>query len=187
MWLNTNDNTVIKKAVAITVDGVTHPKTIFSKWSEAELNAINIYKIVVIGSPDRKNSNVSEVDDFEATPPTRTYVNADDLAKRKARMFKDINDSVKALQAPFDVDYMKNLKGRKPVPQSVQSAVDDIYGKQDAKELAVTNFTTVAECIAYENEAYDYTITAEDVANDIDGSLVEGTIVSRIRNNLREW
>ena len=48
-------------------------------------------------------------------------------------------------------------------------------------------FTTIEECELYEATPYNYTITAEDVLNDIDGSLVEGAIQIRHKNNVKEW
>ena len=39
---------------AITVDGVQHPRNIFTLWSQAELNAIGIYPIQDNGHPDSR-------------------------------------------------------------------------------------------------------------------------------------
>lgn len=53
------------------------------------------------------------------------------------------------------------------------------------KTAEVKAFTTIGQCINYENDPYDYTITAEDVLQNPD--LVEGTVITRYRNNITDW
>lgn len=186
MWLNKNDNTVIKKPIDITIDGVQHSKIIFSKWSEAELNAIGIYKATVDEIPNRRYYTYDEVVDFVNNRIVRTPVEKP-LADIQALFLSDIDKIVESKQQPFDVYYIRNLKGRKTVPVVVQNEVDSIYSQQDTKETAINALGSVADCILYEKQPYDYTITAEDVANDLTGTLVEGTIVTRYRNNVTDW
>jgi hypothetical protein len=62
-----------------------------------------------------------------------------------------------------------------------------LFNTKDTKESEINALATIAECEKYENEPYDYTITAEDVANDIDGTLVLGQAVTRYRNNVKDW
>lgn len=62
-----------------------------------------------------------------------------------------------------------------------------ISGTRKSKDTEIKALADVDACIAYENFAYDYTITAEDVANDIDGTLIEGTVVVRYMNRVKDW
>lgn len=60
MWAQLDENNevaeIIKRPKPITVDGVQHPRAIFEKWSEAELNAIGIYLV-----------------EYDDTPPDEPY------------------------------------------------------------------------------------------------------------------
>ena len=53
-----SDNSITRMlsgSQGITLDGIQHPKAIFSLWTEAERNAINIYT-VEINNSKRKNT-----------------------------------------------------------------------------------------------------------------------------------
>lgn len=63
----------------------------------------------------------------------------------------------------------------------------NLFSQKDIKEQEIMALTTTAECEAYENEPYDYTVTQEDVDNDIDGTLTVGQVITRYRNNVKEW
>jgi len=190
MWLNKNTTpyTRIKKPKRsnsiVLADGTKYSEAIINGWSKADLNAINIFKFVEDGIPNRRYYTYNNVVDEDAVTITRTPVNrnVDDV---KADMFSDINDVVKTKQYPLDVFYMRNLKGRKPVPQDVQSQADDIYSKQDIKEAEIEALTTLAECIDYEYFAYDYTITQEDIDNGYEGQVDD--IVVRHKNKVKDW
>ena len=46
--VNKSDNSITKflnGKIGITLDGIQHPKAIFTLWTEAERNAINIYTV----------------------------------------------------------------------------------------------------------------------------------------------
>lgn len=55
------------------------------------------------------------------------------------------------------------------------------------KVSEIKAFTTIEQCINYEHEPYDYTVTQEDVDNDIDGTLTLGQIITRYRDNITDW
>ena len=70
---------------------------------------------------------------------------------------------------------------------SIEDNLMAIFNTKEDKFDTILTLTTVAECEAYENEPYNYVITAEDVVNDIEDTLTEGQIVIRHRNNVKEW
>lgn len=51
MWYNTNNNELIRRAKAVTVNEVQYSSDIFRLWSEAERNAIGIYRLVETAQP----------------------------------------------------------------------------------------------------------------------------------------
>lgn len=70
---------------------------------------------------------------------------------------------------------------------AIKSYGMSLYQQKWAKEVEIKALTTVQECIDYEYEPYEYTITQEDVANAPEGSLEVGQIITRYRNNVKEW
>jgi hypothetical protein len=60
-----------------------------------------------------------------------------------------------------------------------------ISGTRKRKSTEIMGLIDVNSCIAYENFAYNYTITAEDVA--ADNTLTLGEVVPRIRNKVKDW
>ena len=60
-----------------------------------------------------------------------------------------------------------------------------VAGKTKVSEVKA--LATVAECINYEHEAYDYIVTQEDVDNDSSGTLVLDQIIVRYINNITDW
>jgi len=62
-----------------------------------------------------------------------------------------------------------------------------LYQVKWSKEDEIKALETVADCILYEATPYDYTVTQEDVDNDIDGTLTVGQILTRYKNKVKEW
>jgi len=93
MWLNRNTIpfTKIPKAKALTVGGVQHPISIFTKWSEEGLNSVGLFTIVATGVHSRRYYKSVLVEDFESTPPTISYIAEDlQLADIQTSMIKDL-------------------------------------------------------------------------------------------------
>ena len=114
MWLNKNNGTKISRATALTINDVQHPKSIFTKWTEEELNAINIFTIEkIVTIPNRRFYTHEVAEDLEATPPTITTTAIPlDLDVVKTNMKADVSKQFKVLKERprvelslgFDVD-----------------------------------------------------------------------------------
>ena len=80
--VNKSDNSITKflnGKIGITLDGIQHPKAIFTLWSEAERNAINIYTIEMDTSKRKDeewyiNTNVTY--SFDGSKVTGSYGDA---------------------------------------------------------------------------------------------------------------
>ena len=105
-----SDNSITKTlsgSQGITLDGIQHPKAIFSLWTEAERNAINIYT-VEINNSKRKNTewyvNTNVTYSFNGSKVTGSYGDAtarahadttwtsQDKTDRKIPSDKDVGD-----------------------------------------------------------------------------------------------
>ena len=56
-----------------------------------------------------------------------------------------------------------------------------------AKVSEVNALTTVDECITYEHQPYDYTITQEDIDNCHECEYILGEIIVKYTNNITDW
>lgn len=223
MWLNKNDNTVIKKPIAVVVNGVQHPSIIFSKWSEAELNSINIFTITEDSIPNRRYYTYNESLDYQTAHISRTPIEKP-LSDVQSLLIKDLeqtaNNKFEAVTSGYTASEMASWKDMEAEALSHATTpltsglifdealfggitVDElvakvlfnattfkqakayIAGTRKKKELEILALVDVNACIEYENTPYDYTITAEDVA--IDDTLVEGDIVTRYTNQVKDW
>ena len=87
MWARLNDNNEIAqiytRPIAVTLDDIQYPASIFSHWSNVELNALNIWSIAMSNSPENQTWYdvstpayvVTKDDDDNVTAVTGTYTN----------------------------------------------------------------------------------------------------------------
>lgn len=88
MWALVQSGTVTKiysRPQAVTIDGVQHPSTIFSAWTEEARNAIGIYRV----------TRANQKDNFYYTNSTPTYSYADGVVTESitstAKSLDDVN------------------------------------------------------------------------------------------------
>ena len=85
------------------------------------------------------------------------------------------------------VDHVANVGDYDTIIQAIKLKGISLYQAKWAKEGEINSLLTVADCILYEATPYNYTITAEDVANALESTLTVGQIVTRYTNNVKEW
>ena len=73
------------------------------------------------------------------------------------------------------------------IAQEIEDAGEVLFDLKFAKLDEIRVLTSLAECMAYEKEPYDYIVTQEDVDNDIEGSLTLGETIIKYKNNVKEW
>ena len=117
----------------ITVDGIQHPRTIFTLWTEAERNAIGIYTVEIDESKKKDeqwyvNTNITY--SFDGSKVTGSY--GDATAKAHADTLYTSQDKTDGL-APDGVDTNTvKTKGLKTILiQQVKSQAEDELNKTD--------------------------------------------------------
>ena len=87
MWARLNDNNEIAqlytRPIAITLDAVQYPASIFSLWTASELKALKIWSVTMTNSPENQTwydissptYAVTKDSDDEVTGVTATYTN----------------------------------------------------------------------------------------------------------------
>ena len=117
----------------VTIDGIQHPRTIFSLWTEAERNAIGIYTVEIDESKKKDeqwyvNTNITY--SFDGSKVTGSYGDATAKAHADAKWTQsEIDDGL----APDGVDTNTvKTKGLKTILiQQVKSQAEDELNKTD--------------------------------------------------------
>lgn len=92
MWALVNSGQIVaiyNQPKAITIDGIQHPKNIFTVWTKAQKKSIGIYDYVEIGANPNPDfywvGNATVVVDDDAGTVTKTYAN-------NAKNIDDVNE-----------------------------------------------------------------------------------------------
>lgn len=96
---------------------------------------------------------------------------------------KDLN--VPIIKDADNVDHAATVELYDEIILAIKQHGLSLWMTKNTKENEIKSFTTLLECIDYENFAYDYTVTQADV--DADSTLTVGDIVLRHKNNVNEW
>ena len=150
----------------VTVDGVQHPRTIFTLWTEAERNAIGIYTVEIDESKKKDeqwyiNTNITYA--FDGSKVTGSYGDAtakahadtlftaqdetDGLGTEgdvkveglKTRLIRDVK--TQAQNILNDTDWYITRKAEKDtaIPSAISTHRDAVRTKQAEMETAITN------------------------------------------------
>ena len=158
---------------AITIDGVQHPSTIFSRWSAAEKKAIGLYEYIEVNAnPDGRyytQGNSSTAVDDDAATVTVTYSNvAKDLADKSVTFDGETvvtpgvksNEKIKVkLQAAAHLqgsDWMviRAAEGGTAVPSDIKTYRAAVRTKSNSMETAIDNASDTAAMIALDTNTY---------------------------------
>ena len=172
----------------ITVDGVQHPRTIFTLWTEAERNAIGIYTVEIDESKKKNekwyiNTNITY--SFDGSKVTGSYGDAtakahantlftaqdetDGLGTEgdvkveglKTRLIRDVK--TQAQNILNDTDWYITRKAEKDtaIPSSITTHRDAVRAKQAEMETAITNAsdTPALETLYTYTEQEDKSVT----------------------------
>ena len=164
-----SDNSITKMlsgSQGITLDGIQHPKAIFSLWTEAERNAINIYT-VEINNSKRKNTewyvNTNVTYSFNGSKVTGSYgdatarAHADTLFTAqdesdgkgtegdvkdeglKTKLIRSIKSQAEGELNKTDWYITRKAEKDTAIPSAVSTHRDAVRSKQAEMETAITN------------------------------------------------
>ena len=164
-----SDNSITRMlsgSQGITLDGIQHPKAIFSLWTEAERNAINIYTVEMDNSK-RKNTewyvNTNVTYSFNGSKVTGSYgdatarAHADTLFTAqdesdgkgtegdvkdeglKTKLIKSIKSQAEGELNKTDWYITRKAEKDTAIPSAVSTHRDAVRSKQAEMETAITN------------------------------------------------
>ena len=164
-----SDNSITRMlsgSQGITLDGIQHPKAIFTLWSEAERNAINIYTIEMDNSKRKDeewyiNTNVTY--SFDGSKVTGSYgdatarAHADTLFTAqdesdgkgtegdvkdeglKTKLIRSIKSQAEGELNKTDWYITRKAEKDTAIPSAVSTHRDAVRSKQAEMETAITN------------------------------------------------
>lgn len=139
MWTD-KDNNIIKTPRDITVDGVTYPKIIFTRWSKAELAELGITPYEM---PAQKNQRYY----WNNTTPR-------DVDQLKENMIATVKEQVGARISPTDWMHSREQDGDGAMPADVKAYRKAVRAEGNQKENDIKALSTIDAIIEYENRRF---------------------------------
>ena len=172
--VNKSDNSITKflnGKIGITLDGIQHPKAIFTLWTEAERNAINIYTVEMDNSKKKNeewynNTNVTYA--FDGSKVTGSYgdatakAHADTLFTAqdesdgkgtegdvkdeglKTKLIKQVKNQAESELNKTDWYITRKAEKDTAIPSAVSTHRDAVRSKQASMETSITNASDTA-------------------------------------------
>jgi hypothetical protein len=151
MWI-TEDNFVIKRPTAITIDGVNHPSDIFTEWSKEELASVGI-KPFTETTVDLQYYDVTSVVDIETDGVvTRNYGTKHKYTIEQLRIIKmnSVNEAAYSLLQPTDWYIVRNTETGDTIPTAVTDRRAEIRQISNTAESYINSETDYQTLINYQ-------------------------------------
>ena len=149
---------LIKTPRGLTIDGIQHPRNIFTLWSKAELAAIGI-KPASITSVDTRYNNSGEItwntDGEEAVGTYATTEKA--VADLKTEMKATVKSMASSTLAPSDWMHLREGDGGTAMPADWKTYRAAVRSTSNTKETEIDALADLDAVKAYENHPVTYT------------------------------
>ena len=173
MWAQVSNNEVVRVLAHpsnIESDGVTHPKSIFTKWSAANLKAVGIYPYSA-NSVDLRYHYAGEVSyDVGGDSVTGTYTTIDkDIADLKTTMINNSRSTAASILARDDWMSIRESEGGTAMDSDIKTYRAAIRTESGTKETEINALADLDAVKAY--EATSYTEVRKVAEYDADGKF----------------
>ena len=170
MWYVDNVG-LVKTPRGLTIDGIQHPRNIFTQWSKADLAAIGI-KPASIVSVDSRYVNTGELTwDTSGAEVVGTYATTE---KDAAGLKTEMKDSVKSMASTSlslsDWMHMREGDGGTAMPDDWKTYRAAVRTASNTKETEIDALADLDAVKAYESHPVTYTRKTYDNAAETWGS-----------------
>ena len=164
---------LVKTPRGLTIDGIQHPRNIFTQWTKAELAAIGI-KPASIASVDSRYKNTGALTwDTTGAEAVGTYATTDKVAADlKTEMAASVNSQAASSLSQSDWMHLREGDGGTAMPADWKTYRTAVRTTANAKETAIAALADMAAVKAYESHPVTY--TRKTVTYDGDGNPVYG-------------
>ena len=159
---------LVKTPRGLTIDGIQHPRNIFTQWTKAELAAIGI-KPASITPVDSRYKNTGELTwDTTGAEAVGTYATTDVAAATlKTSMTASVNSNAASILAQSDWMSIRAADGGTAVPAAWATYRTAIRTTANAKETEIDALADIAAIKLY--EAHPVTYTRKTGTTDAEG------------------
>ena len=159
---------LVKTPRGLTLNGVQHPRNIFTQWTKAELAAIGI-KPASITAVDTRYKNTGELTwDTSGAEAVGTYATTDvPVADLKANMTATVNSLAASKLVGSDWMHLREGDGGTAMPADWKTYRTAVRTTANAKETEIAALADVDAVKAY--EAHPVTYTRKTGTTDAEG------------------
>ena len=149
---------LVKTPRGLTIDGIQHPRNIFTQWTKAELAAIGI-KPASITAVDSRYKNTGELTwDTSGEEAVGTYATTDKaVADLKTEMKASVNSLAGSLLSQTDWMHIREGDGGTAMPADWKTYRAAVRTTVNAKETEIDALSDVDAVKLYENHPVTYT------------------------------
>ena len=149
---------LVKTPRGLTIDGIQHPRNIFTQWTKAELAAIGI-KPASITAVDSRYKNTGELTwDTSGDEAVGTYATtAKDVADLKTEMATTVNSQAASLLSSSDWMHLREGDGGTAMPADWKTYRTAVRTTVNAKETEIAALADIAAVKLYEAHPVTYT------------------------------
>jgi hypothetical protein len=146
---------IVNVPTKITINGVSHPKSIFTAWNAEDLINIGIFPYTEDTVDNRYYNSGNPTYSIGATSVTGTYEGtAKDVDQMKDSMISQVRSIASSRLAQTDWMVIRATEGGTAVPEEVTTYRAAVRTASNDKETAINALNTIADVIAFENQAY---------------------------------
>ena len=174
---------LVKTPRGLTIDGIQHPRNIFTQWSKAELAAIGI-KPASITAVDTRYKNTGALTwDTSGEEAVGTYATTDKAAADlKTEMKASVNSQAASSLSGSDWMHLREGDGGTAMPADWKTYRIAVRTTANAKETEIAALADIAAVKLYENHPVTYTRKTYDEAAETWGSpnVTTNTTVNKV-------
>ena len=152
---------LVKTPRGLTIDGIQHPRNIFTLWSKDELAAIGI-KPASITSVDSRYNNTGELTwDTSGAEVVGTYATTEkDAAGLKTEMKASVKSFASSTLAPSDWMHIRGGDGGTAMPDDWKTYRAAVRATSNSKETEIDALADLDAVKAYENHPVTITLSS---------------------------
>ena len=187
MWY-VNSIGLVKTPRGVTIDGIQHPRNIFTLWSKADLAAIGIKPASITAVDQRYNNTGALTWDTSGAEAVGTYATTEKAVAGLKTEMKDLVSSIASSSlASSDWMQLSEAEGGTAMPADWKTYRAAVRTSSNSKETAIDALANMAAIKAY--EAHPVTYTRKTGTTDAEGVTTWGSpnITTNMTVNKVSW
>jgi len=146
---------IVNTPQSITVNGVSHPKSIFTSWNATDLKDLGVYSYREVAVDNRYYNSGNATYSIGPNEVVGTYEGtAKDVDQLKENMVNQVKSIAASKLAPTDWMVIRAAEGGTAVAEEITQYRAAVRTASNEKETAINAITNIAGVIAFENQPY---------------------------------